>query len=143
MLRYITESEEETEELGYYTACRYRNYKVFLLVGELGSGKTTFVRGFVRFFGILEVRSPSFVMINEYLGKKRIFHADLYRVRSEEDILTTGIMDNLNRGILLVEWGERLIRFIKGYFVEIRFEIISPNKRKINIKRRGLNPRPY
>lgn len=134
---YITKSDEETESLGYYTACKFRNYNVFLLIGELGSGKTTFVRGFVRYFGVSEVRSPSFVMVNEYSGRKRIFHVDLYRVTSEEDILTTGIMDDLNRGILLVEWGDRFIGFVKGAFVEVRFEIVSQTTRKISIRKGG------
>ncbi|MEO0138829.1 MAG: tRNA (adenosine(37)-N6)-threonylcarbamoyltransferase complex ATPase subunit type 1 TsaE [candidate division WOR-3 bacterium] len=131
--KFLTGSEGETHLLGYYIACRFKGIKTFLLVGDLGVGKTVFVRGFCSFYGIEYIRSPSFLVINRYNG---INHADLYRIDSWEDIYTSGIMEILDREILLVEWGEKLLPFIKGIpYILIRFKSINENTREITVDR--------
>lgn len=131
--RFLTNSEEETHLLGYYIACRFKSIKTFLLVGDLGTGKTVFVRGFCSFYSIEYIRSPSFLVINRYNG---INHADLYRVDVWEDLYTSGIMEILGREILLVEWGEKLLPFIKGIpYVLINFKVVEGNTREVTLLR--------
>jgi len=121
--------------LGYYAACRFKNFKTFVLVGDLGVGKTVFVRGFCEYHGVDFVRSPTFLVINKYKG---INHADLYRVESFEDIYTSGILEVLNREILLVEWGEKLLPFLRSYpYVLVEFKFLDMERREIII-----SPRP-
>ena len=128
---YVTSSEEETFLLGYYTACRFKKFKTFLLLGDLGVGKTVFVRGFCAYYGVNFVRSPTFLVINKY---GRINHADLYRVESFEDIYSSGILEVLDREILLVEWGERFLPLLGDYpHVLVEFEFLDGERRKISI----------
>jgi len=80
------------------------------LTGELGAGKTTFVKGFAAAYNINKriVTSPTFTIINEYGGTPRIFHADLYRINSDDELVRTGIYDLMNGdGLLLIEWPEK------------------------------------
>ncbi len=128
---YITSSDDETFLLGYYVACRFRNFLTFLLVGDLGVGKTVFVRGFCAYYGVDFVRSPTFLLINRY-GK--VSHADLYRAESFEDIYTSGILEILGREILLVEWGEKILHFLeKQPYVLVNFNFLDEEKREISI----------
>ncbi len=80
------------------------------LSGELGAGKTTFVKGFAAACSIPHdaVTSPTFTLINEYKGTVPIFHADLYRIGSDDELFRTGIYDlDMRQGFLLVEWPEK------------------------------------
>ncbi len=80
------------------------------LSGELGAGKTTFVKGFAAACKVPRdaVTSPTFTIINEYKGTVPIFHADLYRIRSDEELVRTGIYDlDIQSGFLLIEWPEK------------------------------------
>ncbi len=80
------------------------------LTGELGAGKTTFVKGFVTAYGINRdaVTSPTFTIINEYGDGLRIFHADLYRIGSDDELVRTGLYDlKFDNGFLLIEWPEK------------------------------------
>jgi tRNA threonylcarbamoyladenosine biosynthesis protein TsaE len=107
----ITRSEEETFRLARDVAREFKGHEVVLLIGELGAGKTTFARGIAAGLGLKnpnEVCSPSFTILNIYQAKGPIFHFDLYRLEKEADILDLGWEDYLDRGVVLVEWGERL-----------------------------------
>ncbi len=80
------------------------------LIGELGAGKTTFVKGFASAFKIEKdaVTSPTFTIINEYRGSVSVFHADLYRISSDDELIRTGIYDlATDKGFLLIEWPEK------------------------------------
>ncbi|MGB9736245.1 MAG: tRNA (adenosine(37)-N6)-threonylcarbamoyltransferase complex ATPase subunit type 1 TsaE [bacterium] len=80
------------------------------LIGELGAGKTTFVKGFASAYNIHKdiVTSPTFTLINEYKGSVTIYHADLYRIRSENELEGIGIHDlDTDKGFLLIEWPEK------------------------------------
>jgi tRNA threonylcarbamoyladenosine biosynthesis protein TsaE len=107
----VTRSEEETFCLARDMAREFKGHEVVLLIGELGAGKTTFVRGIAAGLGLKdlnEVCSPSFTILNIYQAKALIFHFDLYRLEREADIFDLGWEDYLDRGVVLVEWGERL-----------------------------------
>lgn len=108
-LEKLTRSAEGTEQLGAALALSLQRGDVLALRGPLGAGKTRFVSGMAR--GIspgARVRSPSFTLVNEYLGTLPLFHLDLYRLEKPRDVDGLGLEEYAERGALVVEWGERL-----------------------------------
>jgi tRNA threonylcarbamoyladenosine biosynthesis protein TsaE len=106
-----TRSPEETEALGERLGARLRGGEVVLLSGELGAGKTAFVRGLARGVGAdpEEVASPTFVLLTSYPGRLTLHHADLYRLAGRGDDHELGLEELPGpRGVLAVEWAERL-----------------------------------
>ena len=107
----MTRSEAETGDLAAALAESFRGGEVVLLSGELGAGKTAFVRGLARGVGAdpAEVVSPTFVLLTCYPGRLTLHHADLYRLRGDGDDLELGLEELPGpRGVLAVEWAERL-----------------------------------
>jgi tRNA threonylcarbamoyladenosine biosynthesis protein TsaE len=107
----LTRSEAETVELAAQLAAGFRGGEVVLLSGELGSGKTVFVRGLAKGVGADpdEVASPTFVLLTSYPGRLALHHADLYRLRGDGDDAELGLEELPGpRGVLAVEWAERL-----------------------------------
>ena len=109
MIRITTESAEETELLGERLAARLTGTEVIALFGGLGMGKTAFTRGLARGLGVTDgVSSPTFALVNEYRGKFPVYHFDMYRVTSWEDLYSTGFFDYLDTGVLVIEWSENI-----------------------------------
>ena len=109
MIRITTESAEETELLGERLATRLRGTEVIALFGGLGMGKTAFTRGLARGLGVTDgVSSPTFALVNEYRGRFPVFHFDMYRVLSWDDLYSTGFFDYLDTGVLVIEWSENI-----------------------------------
>lgn len=109
-MQYISNSVEETEKIGADLAYRISAGSIVAFTGDLGAGKTAFVRGMARGLGIAErVTSPTFTIVNEYIGtEKSLFHFDLYRLYDADELFDIGWEDYLNRGgICAVEWSER------------------------------------
>jgi tRNA threonylcarbamoyladenosine biosynthesis protein TsaE len=118
-----TGSEEETFELAKSLARQFRGNEVVLLSGELGAGKTIFAKGVAAGLGLKDhnqVCSPSFTIMNIYQGRFLIFHFDLYRLEKSSDILDLGWEDCLDRGVVMVEWGERVPFDLEAIRVKIR-----------------------
>lgn len=109
---FVSHSAEETIAFGRSLAGRIKTPLLILLIGELGSGKTTLTKGIVSGLGgapEYEVTSPSFTLVHEYRGRIRVFHVDLYRVESMHDLETLGLEDILaEEAVIIVEWGEKL-----------------------------------
>jgi len=108
---FISHSATETESLGAQFGRSAERGLVIALNGELGAGKTQFVRGLARGLGSpARVHSPTFTLANEYGGGRlKLFHLDLYRLETPEQILSAGIEDYLPPdGVLVIEWAERL-----------------------------------
>jgi len=108
---FISHSAAETESLGAQFGRSAERGLVIALNGELGAGKTQFVRGLARGLGSpARVHSPTFTLANEYGGGRlKLFHLDLYRLETPEQILSAGIEDYLPPdGVLVIEWAERL-----------------------------------
>lgn len=102
---FVSHSEDETIFIGTYIGAALYPRLVVLLEGELGTGKTTLVRGIAKSLGISSVRSPSFTIINEYEGKERVAHIDLFRLNAADEVEALGLEEYLDGGyILLVEW---------------------------------------
>ncbi len=131
-MRFISSSPEETEKIGFKLSKKIDKETIILLIGDLGSGKTTFIKGLARGIKVKEnVSSPSFVIMNIYNGKIKLFHLDLYRINSLKEI--EFIYDFLREGIIVVEWGEKIRDVIGKKRIEVNFKIISDNKREIII----------
>jgi tRNA threonylcarbamoyladenosine biosynthesis protein TsaE len=104
----LSESPSDTFSIGERLGQTLERGDVVALTGELGAGKTVFVRGVCRGLDVEnEVTSPSFTLMQEYQGRIPVFHADLYRLDSLQEIEALGIEDYLDRGLLLVEWAEK------------------------------------
>ena len=109
MKQFISNSAEDTERLGEQLAQTLRGDEVIALFGGLGMGKTAFTRGLARGLGVSDgVSSPTFALVNEYRGKHMIYHFDMYRVQSWEDLYSTGFFDYMDNGILVIEWSENI-----------------------------------
>ena len=105
----ISKSTEDTEKIGELIAEKICGNEVIALFGGLGMGKTAFTRGLCRGLGVNDgVSSPTFALVNEYHGKYNIYHFDMYRVTSWEDLYSTGFFDYLDNGVLVIEWSENI-----------------------------------
>ena len=117
MGQFITSSEGETEDLGRRLGQRLEPGAVIAFTGGLGAGKTAFVRGLARGLGITDrVTSPTFTIVNEYEGGRLpLFHFDMYRLGSSDELFDIGWEDYLRRGgVCAVEWSERVADALEG-----------------------------
>lgn len=132
----LTNSEAETEQAGAEFGSKLPDGTVVALYGDLGAGKTAFVRGMARGMGIASrVSSPTFTIVNEYLGGRELYHFDMYRLGSSEELFDIGWEDYLNRGgVCAVEWSENVADAFEGDEVVVRIEKLSPEGRKITIE---------
>lgn len=132
-----TRSAAATESLAARLAPFLAAGDVIALSGALGAGKTRFVAGLARGLGApSRVRSPSFTLVNEYTGRIRLLHLDLYRLEARE-AAGLGIEDLAERGALAVEWGEKLPAAWRAESLEILIERISETGRRLTASARG------
>lgn len=135
-LEYITHSPAETEAVGEALAKTLRPGTVLAFRGDLGAGKTAFTRGLGRGLGCTErVTSPTYTIVNEYTsGRLPLFHFDMYRLRSSEDLFDIGWEDYLERGgVCAVEWSENVADALDGA-IRITIEKTGDDSRKITIE---------
>jgi tRNA threonylcarbamoyl adenosine modification protein YjeE len=129
----LTQSEGETMAIGRQVAPALAVGSTVLLHGELGAGKTAFVRGLAEGLGLAgeEVSSPTFTLIQEYRGPLPLFHVDLYRISSvEADDL--GLEELTQQGIVAIEWAEKLARVPEGA-VDIQIEDLGGDTRRLTV----------
>ena len=109
MIKIISNSSDETEQIGEKIGEKLTGTEVIALFGGLGMGKTAFTRGLCSALGINEgVSSPTFALVNEYSGKFKVYHFDMYRVDTWDDLYSTGFFDYIGNGILVIEWSENI-----------------------------------
>lgn len=109
MIKIISHSPEETEQIGFNIAQKLIGTEVIALFGGLGMGKTAFTRGLSKGLGVDDgVSSPTFALVNEYSGRYNIYHFDMYRVNTWDDLYSTGFFDYIDTGILVIEWSENI-----------------------------------
>lgn len=136
MAEYISNSELDTEKIGAQFASGLRGGTVVAMYGDLGAGKTAFVRGMARGMGLnCRVSSPTFTIVNEYLGERELIHFDMYRLTDADELFDIGWEDYLNRGaVCAVEWSENVQDAFFGDEVVVRIEKLGDSKRKIIIE---------
>lgn len=134
-MEHLSHSEQETEQLGEQVARKLPRGTVIAYTGELGMGKTAFTRGLARGLGCRgRVTSPTFTIVNEYEGDIPLFHFDLYRLGSSDELFDIGWEDYVNRGsVCAVEWSENVEDAFYGDEVVVRFEKLGPTTRRIII----------
>jgi tRNA threonylcarbamoyladenosine biosynthesis protein TsaE len=134
---YKTSSDEETVELGRTIARSLPQKICVLLIGNLGAGKTTLAKGIIDGLGVAqpdEVASPTFTLIHEY-GEGRVYHIDLYRLDTAEQVATLGLDDIFDRdAVVLIEWGERFPDLMPSPRMEIRLAAVGQDERQIETK---------
>ena len=131
-----TSSPAETERLGEALASQLEIGDVLVLTGPLGAGKTCFVQGLARGLEVRgRVRSPSFTLVNEYLGRVPLWHLDLYRLDRADD--TLGLEEAIDRAIVAVEWGEKLPSRWRAEALELTFEREADDVRRISASATG------
>lgn len=136
MREIITKCEKETELAGERFGAAVPDGAVVAMYGELGSGKTAFVRGMARGMGIdCPVSSPTFTIVNEYLGERELIHFDMYRLASADELWDIGWEDYLARGaVCAVEWSENVEGAFCGDEIRVVFEKTGESSRLIRIE---------
>lgn len=137
-MTYVTNSPAETEALGQRLAERLQPGDVIAYTGDLGAGKTAFTRGLARGLGITErITSPTFTIVNEYLGGRLpLFHFDMYRLGSSEELYEIGWEDYLARGgVCAVEWSEIVADALEEDCIRVDIrQGDTENQRKITVE---------
>ena len=134
-MEYMTNAPEETEALGEKLGKLLRPGTVLAYLGDLGAGKTAFTRGLARGLGCREtVTSPTYTIVNEYLGGRLpLFHFDMYRLASSDDLWDIGWEDYLDRqGVCAVVWSENVPEAMTGALT-VRIEKLGDTVRRITI----------
>ena len=136
MQEFISKSESETEAIGARLAAVLPDGSVVAMYGGLGAGKTAFVRGMARGMGLnARVSSPTFTIVNEYLGARSLIHFDMYRLSGADELFDIGWEDYLARGaVCAVEWSENAQSAFFGDEIRVRIEKLSDTDRKITIE---------
>lgn len=151
MRQVQTHNFSETQDLGFNLGKNLKKGWVFALYGNLGSGKTTFVQGLAKGLGINQkIISPTFIIVRKYdipkslipalpagrLNLKSFYHIDLYRIENESGVDGLGLEEILNdkSNIVAIEWPEKIEKYLPENRVNLYFEYLEDNKRKIEIK---------
>jgi len=137
----ITQNSDETFTLGKNLATTIHAGDVVTLTGDLGSGKTTFTKGFAEGLGLKRhITSPTFLIVKTYEVSRfdiaKFYHLDLYRLGSEKEIEEIGILDILGdfRGVVVIEWADRMGSLMPRKRIDIQMEYMDEDKRKITIE---------
>lgn len=128
---------EDMELISKQIRTLYPEIKIFLLEGNLGAGKTTFVKAFCNIAGVKgEVSSPTFSIVHEYEGKDTIYHFDLYRLESADELYKIGFEEYLGyEGFKLIEWPEIAREIIDEPFLHLTFNIENKNIRTVTCRK--------
>lgn len=136
-LTYISNKINDTTDLSYEFAKFLKHSDIVVLNGELGSGKTVFMQGIAKYFGIEnEVSSPTFTIVNEYITNDvNIYHFDVYRLNDEYQFMDTIGTEYFENGISIIEWGNIIKNILPKNTIYIDITKIDENSRKIYIRR--------
>lgn len=136
--RYISNSEEETERIAAEFAATLRDGDFLAFFGDLGSGKTAFIRGVASVLTPrAHVSSPTYAIVNEYRGDLPLFHFDLYRITDDDSLYATGFYDYFDRrGVIAAEWCENVPYALPDKRYDIVFRKTGESEREIVITKR-------
>jgi tRNA threonylcarbamoyladenosine biosynthesis protein TsaE len=130
----IVHSKKEMEAAAREIGKKFPDVHIFTLYGEMGSGKTTFVKAFCKWLGIKDiVNSPTFSIVNEYGSRPHVFHFDLYRLKNEQELLDIGFEEYTDIGdsYLFIEWPEMALPYLPECGVEVHLETLSDENRRL------------
>lgn len=135
MLQIRSQSIDETMQLGMRVAAALKGGEIIALTGELGAGKTVFVKGLAKGLGIDDViTSPTFVLVRTYTGRMPLHHIDLYRLETSNDLDSIGIDDYLSSGgVLAIEWAEKFMSDLPRPLLHITIESAEDDCRLIRV----------
>lgn len=140
-LIFTSHSEDETKNFAFNLASKLNVGDIIVLSGDLGSGKTKFTEGFLKYFNLEnEISSPTFTIVNEYKNKDiNIYHFDVYRLEDSEEFYAIGGDEYFNSGICIIEWGELIKDVLPNDYIHISFERDNSddNTRILNIQTYG------
>ena len=135
MEEIISNSPEETWEIGKKIASNLKKGDVIVLTGDLGSGKTKLTEGILTYFGLeKEISSPTFTIVNEYYTENlNIYHFDVYRLEEEEEFSAIGGEEYFEKGAVIIEWGEMIESLLPKSYLQITFtrDLENENLRKL------------
>ena len=140
---YVSNSEQETLEIAQSFSMNLNYKDVVVLSGELGAGKTRFMYGIAKYFGIEDqICSPTFTIVNEYKVSNmknnidKIFHFDVYRISDSEEFEDTIGLDYFSQGLCIIEWGKNIQDILPSntYYIDIQKDDENQNTRKIYIR---------
>jgi len=140
LLHKTTATPAETEAVGAEFATWLAENRptggVFVAMsGDLGAGKTTFVRGMARILApAAHVSSPTYAIVNQYGGKRNLHHCDLYRISGEDDLVSVGFYDFVESGIVVVEWAERMDNIPAKEHFSVDIRVADEEKREVEIQ---------
>ncbi|HEY3244150.1 MAG TPA: tRNA (adenosine(37)-N6)-threonylcarbamoyltransferase complex ATPase subunit type 1 TsaE [Phycisphaerae bacterium] len=139
--RVSNDNEEQTRELGRRIGAALRGGEVLALIGPLGAGKTRLAKGIVEGAGAAvaeQVTSPTFVLMNEYVGRVRIHHIDAYRLRGPDELVDLGIEEMFRGGAtVLLEWADRVPSVLPDERLTIDVRVAGPNLRMFHFAATG------
>ena len=135
MIRFHSHSPQETENFACEVALKLRAGDVLAFRGGLGAGKTAFIRGLARALAPdAQVSSPTFALVNDYGGNIPLYHFDMYRITSMDDLYSTGFFDYLDMGgILAIEWSENIEFALPTEAITVSIEPMGNEERNITI----------
>lgn len=139
---YYTKSTEETEAFGYSFAQKLKSGDFVAMFGDLGVGKTAFVRGAVRYLAPnARIQSPTYTIVNEYPGKIPVYHFDMYRIDDGDSLYATGFYDYTEaNGICFVEWSEKIVPYLPDDRFSVTIEKIADDTEARRITVRKMLP---
>lgn len=135
-MKYISHSVDETEQIAINLAEKLKGNEVIAFFGGLGMGKTAFTRGICKGLGFNDgVQSPTFSLVNQYDAKYTVYHFDMYRINTYDDLYSTGFFDYLDTGVLIIEWSENIENALPDDYIRIEIsQGESENQRIIDIE---------
>ena len=132
MIKIKTFSSKETETLGENFSKKLNGTEIIALYGDLGAGKTHFTKGICKGLQSKDnISSPTFSIVNEYNGKYKIYHFDMYRIKTIDDLYSTGFFDCIDNGIIVIEWSENIEDILPLNTIKIKLEYSSNNNERI------------
>ncbi|MGH9062467.1 MAG: tRNA (adenosine(37)-N6)-threonylcarbamoyltransferase complex ATPase subunit type 1 TsaE [Acidimicrobiales bacterium] len=136
MIHLSTKSAEDTRELAGVVATMVSPGDVLLLIGDLGTGKTTFAQGFGAALGVAEpITSPTFVLLRSYRGRLDLLHADVYRLDRLQEVVDLGLPELLDEGgVALVEWGDVAAPALAPDVLEVRLAYAEGDHRRVDLR---------
>lgn len=137
-MTYVSKSESDTYKIAAEFAATLNGGEIVLLSGELGAGKTAFVKGLAAALGITdEVTSPTFMLMNVYRGALTLYHFDVYRLHSGEEAYAAGLTEFFGEAgsVSCIEWWENVADAIVGDTIKITINYLENEMREINVER--------